>query len=137
VNLAARLESAAKQYGVFIMISGTTYELVKNDFEVRQLDKITVVGKSEPVVVYELMSEKGKLPPELVTMRDLYSQGMASFYKQEWDRAITALTESDKLEPYRGFAKTTPSKELIKICLGYKENPPGPNWDGVNRLTSK
>lgn len=137
VNLAARLESAAKQYGVFIMISNLTYDMVKNDFEARQLDKITVVGKSEPVVVYELMSEKGKLPPELVTMRDLYSQGMASFYKQEWDRAVEALTESDKLEPYRSFAKTTPSRELIKVCLRYKEKPPGPDWDGVNRLTSK
>jgi adenylate cyclase len=137
VNLAARLESAAKQYGVFIMISNITHDMVKNDFEVRQLDKITVVGKSEPVVVYELMSGKGKLPPELVTMRDLYSQGMANFYKQEWDGAITALTESDKLEPFRSFAKTTPSKELIRNCLRYKEKPPGPDWDGVNRLTSK
>jgi adenylate cyclase len=137
VNLAARLESASKQYGVFIMISHYTYDMVKNDFEVRQLDKITVVGKSEPVVVYELMSVRGKLPPELATMRDLYSQGMASFYKQEWDRAVEALTEADKIEPYRSFAKTTPSKELIRNCLKYKEKPPGPDWDGVNRLASK
>jgi adenylate cyclase len=137
VNLAARLESAAKQYGIFIMISNFTHDMVKNDFEVRQLDKITVVGKSEPVVVYELMSVRGKLPPELATMRDLYSQGMASFYKQEWDRAVEALTEADKIEPYRSFAKTTPSKELIRNCLKYKEKPPGPDWDGVNRLASK
>jgi class 3 adenylate cyclase/CHASE2 domain-containing sensor protein len=137
VNLAARLESAAKQYGVFIMISHFTYDMVKNDFEVRQLDKITVVGKSEPIVVYELISEKGKWSPEVAKMVDLYSQGLASFYKQEWDKAIEILTESDKLEPYRHFAKTTPSKKVIGYCQQFKAAPPGPDWDGVIRLTSK
>jgi class 3 adenylate cyclase/CHASE2 domain-containing sensor protein len=137
VNLAARLESASKQYGVFIMISHFTYEMVKNDFEVRQLDKITVVGKSEPIVVYELISEKGKWNPEIAKMADLYSQGLAAFYKQEWDGAVEILTESEKLEPYRSFAKITPSKKIMGYCREFKKNPPGPDWDGVIRLTSK
>jgi adenylate cyclase len=111
--------------------------MVKEDFEVRQLDKITVVGKSEPIVVYELMSAVGRLSPELTKMRELYSLGMAHFYKQEWDAAIETLTEAEKLEPYRTFAKTTPSTELLVNCHKYKQNPPGPDWDGVNRLTSK
>ena len=51
VNLAARLESAAKQYGIYTLISNFTYDMVKNDFETRQIDKIIVVGKSEPVTV--------------------------------------------------------------------------------------
>ncbi len=137
VNLAARLESAAKQYGVYIMISNFTYDMVKDFFEVRQLDTITVVGKSGPIVVYELMAERGKLPPELAAMRDLYSRGLASFHEQEWDAAIGILTEADKLEPYRGCAKTTPSRKLIGLCGDHKKFPPGPGWDGVNRLTSK
>jgi adenylate cyclase len=61
VNLAARLESASKQYGVFTMISNFTYEMVKNRFVFRLLDKVTVVGKSEPVVLYELIGEKGSI----------------------------------------------------------------------------
>jgi len=137
VNLAARLESAAKQYGVFAMISHFTYDMVKNDFEARQLDKITVVGKSEPIVVYELIAEKGKSTPDIAKMVDLYSQGLAAFYKQEWDKAIEILTESDKLEPYRNFAKITPSKKVIGYCLDFKKSSPGPDWDGVIRLTSK
>jgi adenylate cyclase len=137
VNLAARLESAAKQYGVYIMISQFTYDMVKDFFEVRQLDTITVVGKSEPIVVYELMAEREKLSPDLVKMRNLYSQGLASFHKQEWDTASGILAEADKLEPYRGCAKTTPSRKLISLCGDYKKSPPGPDWDGVNRLTSK
>ncbi len=137
VNLAARLESAAKQYGVFVMISHYTYDMIKNDFEVRQLDKITVVGKSEPIVVYELMGQAGNLSDDLRKMRELYSAGMAHFYKQEWDKAIEALNESEKLEPYRTFAKITPSRKIMGYCMDYKKTPPGPNWDGVTNLTSK
>jgi len=95
------------------------------------------VGKSEPVTIFELMAEKGKLAPELVRMRDLYSQGTAHFYKQDWAKAIEALLEAEKLEPFASFAKTTPSTELLKLCRDYRVNPPPRDWDGVNRLTSK
>ena len=75
VNLAARLESAAKQYGVYTMISHFTYDLIKNDFETRQLDKITVVGESEPVTIYELLAPQGKLSPEMSKLLQLYDKG--------------------------------------------------------------
>jgi adenylate cyclase len=139
VNLAARLESAAKQYGVYIMMSGATYDLVKDKYEARQLDKITVVGKSEPVVVYELLSEKGALEPNIQKLVQLYQQGLDNFYTQSWDKAIELFTESEKLEPYREIAakRMSPSANFILLCKAYKENPPGPGWDGVNKLTSK
>ena len=139
VNLAARLEGAAKQYGVYSMISNYTYDIVKEDFEVRQLDKITVVGKSEPIVVYELLSEKGKLDPELVKLVDIYKEGMDLYYNQKWDRAIEALTESEKLEPYKEIAPggRSPSRKIISYCEDLKDHPPGDEWDGVAKLTAK
>ena len=137
VNLAARLETAAKQYGVYTMISHYTYDMVKNDFEVRQLDKITVVGKSEPVVVYELMAEKGTLSPELKKLVALYAQGMECFYNKEWDGAVEVLGEADLLEPHRAYSKTTPSRNIIGLCKRYKIEPPPADWDGVIKLTSK
>lgn len=95
------------------------------------------MGKSEPVIVYELLSEKGKLSEEMIKMVSLYSEGLNAFYNQEWDKAIEILTESDKIEPYKDIQKITPSKRVIGYCMQFKENPPGPNWDGVIRLTSK
>ena len=59
VNLAARLESSAKQYGVLIHISKETVDLTNNEFKVRRLDKIVVKGKTEPVETYELLGELG------------------------------------------------------------------------------
>jgi adenylate cyclase len=139
VNLAARLESAAKQYGIYTMISGATHELVKEQFETRQVDKITVVGKSEPVTVYELIAQKGSLDPNTIRMLDLFNEGLKLFYIQEWDKAIEILQKAHLLEPLREIAPNgmTPSKKIVQYCEIYKSNPPGPDWDGVISLTSK
>jgi adenylate cyclase len=55
VNLASRLEGASKQYGTDLIISDNTYKEYKERLYVRELDFITVKGKSEPVIVYELV----------------------------------------------------------------------------------
>ena len=139
VNLAARLEGAAKQYGVYTMISNFTYEIIKDEYEVRQLDKIRVVGKSEPIVVYELLSEKGKLDSEIMKLVDIFKEGLGFYYNQKWNKAIEALTESEKLEPYKEIApgKMSPSRKIITYCEELKANPPGDDWDGVALLTAK
>jgi len=55
VNLASRLEGASKQYGTDLIISDNTYREYQERLHVRELDFITVKGKSEPVIVYELV----------------------------------------------------------------------------------
>lgn len=139
VNLAARLESAAKQYGVYTMISQATYDFVKDDFIVRQVDKITVVGKSEPVTVYELICEKGKETPELRALLDIYNKGLANYYNQQWDQAIELMQQAHAMEPFREIApkKMTPSRMIVGYAQMYKDEPPPTGWDGVNALTDK
>ncbi|MBN1984034.1 MAG: CHASE2 domain-containing protein [Chitinivibrionales bacterium] len=139
VNLAARLESAAKQYGVYTVISNFTYEQIKTMFEVRLLDKIMVVGKSEPVNLYELIGHKSTVTPEIQKLITIYTEGLNYFYTQQWDKAIEALTESEALEPYKEIAPShmTPSRKIIQYSTEFKKLPPGPAWDGVMKLTSK
>ena len=55
VNLGARLEGANKQYGTNIIISETTYGMVKDRVVTRELDNIRVAGRNRPVVIYELV----------------------------------------------------------------------------------
>ncbi|MBD3242355.1 MAG: CHASE2 domain-containing protein [Chitinivibrionales bacterium] len=139
VNLAARLESAAKQYGVYTMISNHTYEPVKDEFIVRQLDKIQVVGRSEPVVVYELLAQRGKLSTEYQPLLDRYNQALALFYAREWERAEQILATLEQQEPLRDVAPghMSPSRRILNLCRMYRQSPPGPDWDGVTRLTTK
>src|SRR5215470_10786521 len=66
VNTAARLEAAAKQYGIYIQCTLETLRLAgPEEFEWRYIDKVKVVGKSEPLQTVEIMAHKGQLSPEL------------------------------------------------------------------------
>ncbi len=139
VNLAARLESAAKQYGVYTMISNRTYEPVRDEFIVRALDKIQVVGRSEPVVVYELLAQRGKLPAAYEPLLERYNEALGLFYAREWEQAERILTTLEQQEPLREIAPghMSPSRRILNMCRMYRQSPPGPDWDGVTRLTTK
>jgi len=136
VNLAARLESAAKYYGVYTIISHYTYEMIKNDFEARMLDKITVVGKSEPIIIYELLSRKGELTSQTSGLLEVYNQGIKSYYSKDFKNAQAYFAKAAQMEPDRADKKS-PSNRFEEMCRNFIENPPQSDWDGVNRLTSK
>jgi hypothetical protein len=55
VNLAARLESACKQYGAHILISEFTNKLLRGTYYSRELDLVVVKGKTQPVAIYEIL----------------------------------------------------------------------------------
>lgn len=56
VNLASRIEGLTKKYGVKILVTEVVKNKVKDETLLfRRLDVITVKGKSEPTVLYEVM----------------------------------------------------------------------------------
>lgn len=151
VNLAARLEEAGKQYGVYILASEDALEQEITDtsgrkkkvidlVETRFIDRITVVGKTEPVCVYELCAMKGDLTPKEKRLLEAFDRGMAHYLRMEWDEAISRFRESLKLERVPD-GKTTPSQVYIQRCEAFKKDPPvvdpGEEWDRVCRLTKK
>ena len=54
VNLTSRLQDLTKEYGVSVLISGTTYDQVKDMCEVRALGSVKVRGRQQPVSLYEV-----------------------------------------------------------------------------------
>jgi adenylate cyclase len=58
VNLGARLESLTRQYNNHIIISEFTNERVKGVVETRELGTVTVKGKQQPVIVYDVTGLK-------------------------------------------------------------------------------
>ena len=150
VNLAARLEVAGKQYGVYILVSEVTMEQEFSDpagekkrvmdmVEARFIDRIAVVGKTEPVRVYELCGMKGDLTDQEKELIELFDKGMAHYLRTEWDEAMANFRESLKLERIPD-GKTTPSQVYIERCEAFKlfpPVPPGETWDCVCRLTKK
>lgn len=145
VNLAARLEEGAKQYGVFTMCSQETLDIAKGNFLTRGIDRVKVVGKSIPVLTYELVHEdRDKAPKELVKLCEIFTEGKKLYEEQKWDEAIELFEKCLPLEihhPERApGCKTTPSHVFIARSEEYKKNPPvplGEKWDGVYTATSK
>ena len=137
VNTAARLESSAKQYGIYIQIADSTYQPIKDRMVVRDLDNVKVLGKEEPVKVWELISEVGKEPEQYKKILPAYHEALELYKNQDWVKAIEAFKASDELEEMFGGRKTNPSRIYIPRCEHYLENSPGDDWDGVWTLTKK
>ena len=150
VNLAARLESAAKQYGAYIHICKNTIDQlieqkVNNQYIYRPLDIIRVVGKDEPVETYELLAyANDKDSSKLKKLCKLWEQARAAYLDMQWDKAIELFTQCLAYEPHLPErdpgSKTCPSQVYIKRCEAYKQNPPasaGEKWDGIFTATEK
>jgi len=146
VNLAARLESAAKQYGAYIQISEDTQKhLEEGKFIYRSLDTIRVVGKSLPVKTFELLAKADcENKDTLNKLVEIWEQAREAYLAMEWDTAKELFTKCLDYEPHLPErdpgSKSCPSLVYIQRCIAYKENPPvapGETWDGVFTATSK
>lgn len=132
VNLAARLEGVNKQYGTQTMISQFTYEFVKDDVEVRELDRIRVVGKAEPVTIYELVGKTGELSERFREILPRFNEGLEFYKSAQWEHGLACFETILESHPEDG-----PSKTYLERCRNYLASPPPPGWDGVFLMTSK
>jgi len=137
VNLAARLESSAKQYGIYIQVANETYTACKDKFTWRDLDYVRVMGKTEPAQVYELIAVTGQETEQDKTILKAYHEALELYRNQDWDKAKDAFKAADELEDMFPGRKSNPSRVYIPRCDHWKANPPGDDWDGVWTLTSK
>jgi class 3 adenylate cyclase len=132
VNLASRLEGANKIYGTQILISHKTYELAKEGIIGRDLDIIRVLGKTEPVRIYELVSQKGQLDERKTGVLEKFQVGVNLYREQKWVEAKECFKNIVELDP-----SDKPSQEYLRRCNEYEYLPPPPDWDGVFDLRSK
>ena len=133
VNLAARIESACKQYGAHILISEFTYKAVKATYRTRQVDYVIVKGKTEPVGVYEVLDfHDDESYPDLVDALGLFNDGYRSWNQGKWDQAIKLFQSVKKINENDLAAQL-----YIDRCNHMKKNPPRGEWDGVWVMTTK
>ena len=132
VNLASRLEGVNKMYDTTAIISEHTYTNAKDQIDARKLDRIRVVGKTETVLIYELLGRKGTLPSKFYDMLVLYNQGLEMFNEQQWKRAQNFFKDAIDIIPDDG-----PAILYLNRCNKFIKNPPSKDWDGVYSLDTK
>jgi adenylate cyclase len=125
VNLASRLERANKIYGSRTLVSEPTIIAAGDAIEVREIDRLVVVGQSHPEAVFEIMGRKGALTPAQSSLRERYAEGLAAYRARRWDDARRAFDAALEAVPGDG-----PSMALARRVDGFKANPPADDWDG-------
>ena len=131
VNLASRLEGKTKDYGVRILVSEFTYAHVQDIFIFRELDRITVKGKTQPVGIYQLLGFYEDMD-KYVELVNLFASALDAYRRQEWEEAIAKFEETLGRYPEDG-----PSKTMLARCREYQAHPPARDWDGVYVMTTK
>lgn len=127
VNLAARLEGVNKQFGTYTLISQATREQLSEELSVREIARVGVVGRREPVVIYE------PLLPDWTQGRrkeivERFSAALKIFYSGDFSSAKTLFSEISAEDP--------PARAYLKKCEELLTNPPE-KWDGVWAITVK
>jgi adenylate cyclase len=127
VNLASRLESACKQYGAHILVSEFTWKKLRGTYRGRELDKIVVKGKTQPVAIYEILDyHTEKSYPAMSDAMAHFRDALAKYRKRDFAGArvefgcVLAINADDKA-----------AKLYIERCDHLAEDPPPEDWGGV------
>jgi len=131
VNLASRLEGMTKQYHTRIVISETTYRQVAPQFICRDLDKIRVKGKLQPVGIYEVL-DTAENTSKYEPLLEGFNQAMKAYRGQKWQEAAGQFEALLTSYPDDG-----PSKIFLQRALVFLEKAPDPGWDGVYVMKTK
>ena len=131
VNLGSRLEGITKQYGVGILVGESTKRAV-TDIVFREVDRVRVKGKEEPVAIFEPIGVDGQVDKKMLDEIELWHQCLGAYRAQDWDRAESQLVNLHQLNPTLGLYRIF--SEKISEC---RANPPGPDWDGVTKFETK
>jgi adenylate cyclase len=133
VNLAARLESATKQYGAHILISEKTYKRLRGTYRVREADWVVVQGKTEPVAIFEVLDYyTDETFPNMRESLQNFAAGLAHYRAANFQKAEAAFKECLALHP-----RDKLSAVYLERCEYLKAHPPEGKWNGVWVMKSK
>ena len=132
VNLASRLEGANKVYGSRILLSEATVAGAADAIEAREIDRVVLLGQTEPQAVFEIMGRKGELTAAQTELLTHFSEGLVAYRARRWDEALRAFAAALESVPNDG-----PSMTFIKRIDSLMKTPPGEDWDGSWRLEQK
>jgi adenylate cyclase len=127
VNLAARLEGLNKQFGTFLMCTDHTMTEANNvrQFYGRRLAEVAVVGKNEPVRVWEPLTEEVYRERESVIRE--FDEARDIFYSGDFSKALALF---EKLRD-----RDAPAQYYAEQCRRYMQSPS--DWQGFWRAESK
>ena len=137
VNLASRLEGVNKAYKSWILCSDATWNEANSgeNFDkilARKLDRVRVVGRAEPVQLWNILGFREELPENVLEATEIFKNAMELYLKKDFIKAGKLFIKANKLVP----EDETPLV-YAQRCKEYLENGLSGNWDGIVNMTSK
>jgi adenylate cyclase len=136
VNLGSRLEGATKHYGTDIVISEHTYQPCRDLIWARELDRIRVKGKNNPVCIYDLVGLKSEpLADNKKRAIELYAEGRELYLSRKFTKAMTSFgTILEEIDSHDRAALL-----YLERCQHWLSHPPtDEKWDdGVWTMKEK
>lgn len=139
VNLTARLKTLNSRYRTQTIVSDKVIDatLIDSRFVWRPLEKVAVKGRKESTTVFEVLGMKSDSSTnEFERLADLHIDAFDLYHKRQFAEARKLCEEVHSLFEVVG-RQDEPSRQLLKKCLLYSQQPPPPEWDGVERLQKK
>lgn len=130
VNTASRIEGANKLYGTSILVNEATAQLVRAEMALREIDTVLVVGKSEPITLYEVAGAGGAGDAD--PLFDRYAEGLAAYRRRDWSEAEAAFRACLERVPGDG-----PSAAMLRRLAAFKDSPPPEDWNAAWPLSEK
>lgn len=131
VNLASRLEGITKEYGVGIVVGEMTRKAAP-EFAYRELDRVRVKGKNEPVAIFEPIGLASELDDIKRAELKRWHAALDLFRLQKWNEAASLL---------HTLRDAHPEFYLYQLALinieRYQNDAPGSDWDGVTTYKTK
>ena len=131
VNLASRLEGLTKEYGVNMIVGEATRAEVA-DVMFRELDRVKVKGKDEPVAIFEPIGPTLATDKRVQDELRLWGQVLKLYRARDWDMAELQLLNLQKVNA---------ASALYKLFLGrialFRREPPEQGWDGSWKFETK
>ena len=123
-NLASRLEGANKTFGTYNLISETTWLQSQDHFTGRELGRIRVVGRQQPVRVYEVLGFAGEPLPPFVSD---FESGLRLCLQGQWAEALACFERHPEDPASAAYAAQCRQRLSAAVQA----------WDGIWSLTEK
>ncbi|MDR0300854.1 MAG: adenylate/guanylate cyclase domain-containing protein [Treponema sp.] len=133
VNLASRIEGVNKQYHTGgILISEYTRAKIGDEFLLRRLDRVRVVGIQKPLRLYELLSANSEVTDIEQKAVKIWESAIDLYERRKFSEALRLFSMLMKRFPEDNVAKL-----YTKRCITFVKTPPPHDWDEVNNLMMK
>lgn len=132
VNVASRIESLGKIYGVEIILGEDTRSAAGEAIVVRRLDRVAVYGRTQGLDIYELLGMAEGVVCQRPAWVDAYEAGLAAYERRRWTEAIRLF---EAAAAARGADR--PSEILISRCRACLADPPPEGWMAVSAIQAK